>query len=253
MESRALPSAGSWGRRSSSSRGQHDSHGHRPGPSRSSWWTLSTGIKSAKSSTVAALWLDSGYRTPGATSCAAASQWPTTRTSCGRSRSGTKSPRDLAPRGMHCGRESGANSTRCRSKTSSRCRRSRRGSWCTRRLVPCRVSFQPRWCGSGSGPSIGLRTGRLTARTSRGLHEIAIGLDNSISEPTYTTIALGLIERVMPVFEAAQQWPEARALPEARDAMEAYDKTPILREVERVVARARIATAADCPVCGETG
>jgi len=87
----------------------------------------------------------------------------------------------------------------------------------------------------------------------RGLHEIAIGLDNRISEPAYTSIALGLIERVMPVFEAAQQWPEAQALPEARDAMRAYDKTPILREIERVVARARIAIAANCPVCGEIG
>jgi hypothetical protein len=78
-------------------------------------------------------------------------------------------------------------------------------------------------------------------------------LDNSLQEPAYTTIALGLIDRVMPVFEAAQQWPEARAMPEARAALQAYDQTPILRAIEQVVARDRIAITAGCPVCGEIG
>ncbi|MBV9604952.1 MAG: hypothetical protein JO027_07590 [Solirubrobacterales bacterium] len=87
----------------------------------------------------------------------------------------------------------------------------------------------------------------------RGFHDIAIQLDNHFQEPAYTTIAVGLINRVMPVFNAAQNWPEARAIPEARDTKETYDTKPVLRELERVVARDRIAVTPECPVCGEIG
>lgn len=87
----------------------------------------------------------------------------------------------------------------------------------------------------------------------RGLHNIAIHLDNQIGEPAYTTIALGLINRVTPVFHAAQQWPEARALPEARDALDRFNRAPILKQARLIAARDRIAISPECPVCGAIG
>ena len=57
----------------------------------------------------------------------------------------------------------------------------------------------------------------------------------------------------MPTFEAAQEWPEAQALPGAQEAADSYDRAPIVNEIQRVVARERIAVAPECPVCGETG
>jgi hypothetical protein len=86
----------------------------------------------------------------------------------------------------------------------------------------------------------------------RGFHELAIAMDRA-PDPPYTAMALEMIDRVMPVFEAAQQWPEAGAIAEAHHSMEAFDKTPILTEIQRVVARDRIGVVTDCPVCGEIG
>lgn len=87
----------------------------------------------------------------------------------------------------------------------------------------------------------------------RGFHDIAIALDNGIADPAYTTLALGMIDRVTSVFDEAQTWPETAALPQARDARDAYDTRPVLDEIVRIAARARIAVVPGCPVCGEIG
>jgi hypothetical protein len=87
----------------------------------------------------------------------------------------------------------------------------------------------------------------------RGFRDIAILVDNSIQDPPYTDIAIGMIDRVMPVFNAAQQWPEASAITDAQRAMDAYDKAPVLDEIRRITMRERIAAVAGCPVCGEIG
>lgn len=87
----------------------------------------------------------------------------------------------------------------------------------------------------------------------RGFRDVAIFVDNSIADPAYTQIAMGMIDRVKPVFDAAQGWPEATAIADAQRVLDDYDTSPLLQKIRKVTVRERIATSPGCPVCGEVG
>ena len=82
------------------------------------------------------------------------------------------------------------------------------------------------------------------------MRDIAISME-SIPDEEYREKGIEFIDTVHAVLTAAQDWPEAQEIAAARDAVEAFDRQSILRDIERMVARENIRVVEGCPVCGE--
>jgi len=59
----------------------------------------------------------------------------------------------------------------------------------------------------------------------------------------------GLLDPVHGVLLDAQPWPEALEIPEARDALETFDKTSLIEQIRREQVVEQIPRAAGCPAC----
>jgi hypothetical protein len=58
------------------------------------------------------------------------------------------------------------------------------------------------------------------------------------------------IDRVEPTFVAAQAWPEAWEISDAKRVINAFDRGAVRAEIERLVLPEKIRVAPDCPICG---
>ncbi len=82
-----------------------------------------------------------------------------------------------------------------------------------------------------------------------GGRDLAISMEG-IGAEDYREQAIALIEVVHRRCAAAQAWPEAQEVADARAALDAFDRGAVTSKISELVARENLTTARACPVCG---